>query len=91
MQNITDYPAHVPSTIRRFVDHDWAIVGHDADGHGRYRLETDGFIARVWWGFEGDFSYIVMRDDDDLTTIKNGWGQSCVVSAMKAAEAAINA
>ena len=91
MQNIADYPAHVPSVIRQFVENDWLVVGHDADGHGRYRVEANGFIARVWWGFEGDFSYVVMRDDEDLTTVENGWGKSCVVAAMKAAEAVINA
>ena len=91
MQSTANYPAHVPSVIRQFADHDWTITGHDADGHGRYRVEANGFIARVWWGVDGDYSYVVMRDDEELTTVKNGWGKSCVVSAMKAAEAVINA
>ena len=91
MQNIANYPAHVPSVIRQFVKNDWLVVGHDADGHGRYRVEANGFIALVWWGVEGDFSYVVMRDDDDLSIVENGWGQPCIASAMRAAEAVINA
>ena len=91
MQNIANYPAHVPSVIRQFVKNDWIVVGHDADDHGRYRVEANGFIARVWRGVEGDYSYVVLRDDDDLSIAENGWGKPDVVAAMKAAEAVINA
>ena len=91
MQSTANYPAHVPSVIRQFVDHDWTITGHDADGHGRYRVEANGFIARVWSGVDGDYSYVVMRDDEELTTVENGWGKPDIASAMKAAEAVINA
>lgn len=83
------YPYQAPSVLRRFAALNWEVYGHDDEGHGQYRAEHNGLKAVLWHGGQGEWSWAVIRVEDDLL-LASGRGHRSISSALVRSEWALS-